>query len=100
MTPQAVPATRPVLVQVKRQYPDKLIAMQIGDFFEFAGWDTVMVIEALGLKGMGLGTHLPPAQSYHLLPAQASLFRRPSGCGAVRKQRIVVVPVWFCSVLL
>lgn len=42
-------------MQVKKQFPDKLIAMQVGDFFEFAGWDTVMVIEALGLKGMGLG---------------------------------------------
>eukprot|EP00892_Ulva_mutabilis_P008776 jgi/Ulvmu1/6270/UM028_0128.1 len=42
-------------VKMKRKHPDKLIAMQVGDFFEFAGWDTVMVIEALGLKGMGLG---------------------------------------------
>lgn len=32
--------------------------MQVGDFFEFAGWDTVMVIEALGLKGMGLGMYV------------------------------------------
>ena len=39
---------------MKRAHPDKLIAMQIGDFFEFAGWDAVLAVEALGLKGMGL----------------------------------------------
>lgn len=33
--------------------------MQIGDFFELAGWDAVLAIEAIGLNGMGLGAYLP-----------------------------------------
>lgn len=43
---------------MKREHPGKLIAMQVGDFFEFAGWDAVLVIEAIKMKGMGLST--PP----------------------------------------
>jgi hypothetical protein len=45
-------------VQMKVDHPGKLVAMQIGDFFELAGWDSVLAIEAIGLHGMGLGALL------------------------------------------
>jgi hypothetical protein len=40
---------------MKKEHPGKLVAMQIGDFLELAGWDAVLAIEAIGLNGMGLG---------------------------------------------
>lgn len=43
-----------MLLQYKREHPSKLIAMQVGDFFEFAGWDAVMAIQTNKLLGMGL----------------------------------------------
>jgi DNA mismatch repair ATPase MutS len=55
-------------VQLKKAHPDKLIAMQVGDFFEFAGWDAVLAIEAIGLNGMGLGAPLYAATCVPYLP--------------------------------
>jgi hypothetical protein len=51
-------------MQMKKSHPGKLIAMQVGDFFELAGWDAVLAIDAIGLAGMGLGAiSLRPVQS-------------------------------------
>ena len=49
-------------VQIKREHPGKLIAMQVGDFFEFTGWDAVLAIQVLNLRGMGLSA-CPPCMS-------------------------------------
>jgi DNA mismatch repair ATPase MutS len=48
-------------MQFKKRHPSKLIAMQVGDFFEFTGWDAVLVIQVTKIKGMGLSVcpHLP-----------------------------------------
>ena len=42
-------------VQMKVAHPTKIVALQVGDFFELTGWDAVLAIEAIGLNGMGLG---------------------------------------------
>ena len=46
-------------MQVKREHPARVVALQVGDFIELAGWDAVLAIEALGLNGMGLGARAP-----------------------------------------
>lgn len=45
-------------MQMKKAHPTKIVAMQVGDFFELTGWDAVLAIEAIGLNGMGLGARV------------------------------------------